>query len=190
MTQIEAQKTIEDDLTPKYKKARDSRIHYTINLAHQYHETKAAIQALFKNPKNKFGMSEKDKPVVEALSLKMNGKLTDAEKGIREGGLVQKMTNEEYNMIVDKELTDEQIKALFTVESEEILKTLLEAIYEDIKKFNPKEIKMKQSEHDIHFTLINTEDKSQSYTISTIVTKEHTQIIHNQTLRKLHDRII
>lgn len=190
MTQVQAKKIIEDDLTPRYERARDSRIDYTIKLANQYHETKAALQALFKNPKNKFGMSEQDKPVVKALSLKMNGKLTNAEKGIREGGLVHKMTSEEYKIIVDKELTDKQIKALFTVEFKEILKTLIEAICEDIKKFNPKEIETRHSEHDINFTLTNKEGKHQSYTINTIVDEEDIQAINNRTLRKLHNKII
>ena len=190
MTQEQAKKIIEDDLTPRYERARDSRIDYTIKLANQYHETKAALQALFKNPKNKFGMSEQDKPVVMALSLKMNGKLTDAEKGTREGGLVQQMTSEEYKIIVDKELTDKQIKEFFTLEFKKILNTLIEAICEDIKKFNPKNIEARHSEYDVNFTITNKENKPQSYTIKTIVHEIHTEVIHYRTLNKLHHKVI
>lgn len=190
MTKVEAKKIIEDDLTPRYERARDSRIDYIIKLANEYHETKAALQALFKNPKNKFGMSEQDKPVVKALSLKMNGKLIDPGKGIRGGGLVHKMTSEEYKIIVDQELTNKQIKAFFTAECKEILKTLVEAICEDIEKFNPKDIESGQSEHDINFTLTTKEDKRQSYTVNTTLAEEHSQVIENRTLRKLHHKII
>jgi len=168
MTKTEIIKILKDDLTPKFKIVRDNKINYLLKKSQKYRELKIEL----KNTSQKIE-NFKENPKWRELYNKLYGYYDRKINKQIQGSFFNGLNQKHQKMILK---SNEEIKEYYEKEYTKSLNNLLNNIYEEIKKYNQKNIEIGNSEH--------------SYTINTIIASGNVQIIHNRTLRKLHKGIV
>ncbi len=181
LTKPQAKKFIREDLTPRYEIARDSAIKYVSMKAVEYRALRLELNDTEQSSKGV------ENPRWRELYSELF-EIYNKETKRMESGLFYRDIPKKYQGLVGS--SDKTITKLLTEDYKKMITNVVEAVYSDIKEFNPKSIEAGRSEHDINFTLGSKDGKKQSYTINTIVAGGFIQVIHNRTLRKLHNGIV
>lgn len=121
------------------------------------------------------------------VSEKLNGKYDEKiRKSI--GGLVNVLNVFDYKIVSEK-LSDDEIKMKMKNYYEQLLIETSESLTSKIEGYNPTNIILGSSEHDINFILSFENSHDRSFTINTIVAGGIVQTIHRRTLTNLHKGI-
>ncbi len=104
-----------------------------------------------------------------------------------DGSLFDHVPKKYHQLVVS--LDKDIIKSL-KAEYKAALDATVRSVYDDTKGHHPTSVVRGYSEHDMNFTLGFKEGTFRSYTINTIVAAEPMRVVHNRTLKRLHNGLV